>query len=502
MAKTFSLAKYILLLVTRVLGVLATSTFNKDSTYIAQSCIRACGELSAQFADAFHYGDDDPDFAIWDMKQQEARPACRVEPSTPAEVAAVIGIVVTSWCRFAVKGGGHSTNFDASNSAGGVTIDLHNMNHVKLSDDHTRADLGPGLVLVEAYRALEPYNLTFVGGRVADVGLPGFTLGGGISNLSPQYGLAVDNVFEYEVVLPNATIVTANVDTNPDLYFALRGGGNNFGIVTNFRARIVPQGHLLGGDITFHSNYTDQIVDQVYRLTTDLADDTYMCFSSRYAYDQAQDRFQISLTEAYYQPVLKPAVFDAVNELPNESSTVRIDRMSNFALDAVAPQGLRRIYATLTYRPSRILHSKLLEIFSAEVEGVKTTPGFTSSIVIQALHVNAIKAMKERGGNALGVESGSPLNIVALLTLGWSNAEDDKEMYSYADRWMQQAKDQSIQMGLFHPWLYINYANYNQDPFSGYGEVNKRRLEAIQRTVDPKGVFTSTGLCRGSFKVL
>lgn len=158
-----------------------------------------CVQLLIQFGDSFHYGDADPDFAVWDMKQQEARPACRIEPKTSTEVAAALHIVVANWCRFAVKGGGHSTNFDASNSAGGVTIDLHNMDQVKLSDDRKSAELGPGLVLVEAYRALEPYNLTFIGGRVADVGLPGFTLGGGISNLSPQYGLAVDNVFEYEV---------------------------------------------------------------------------------------------------------------------------------------------------------------------------------------------------------------------------------------------------------------------------------------------------------------
>lgn len=70
----------------------------------------------------------------------------------------------------------------------------------------------------------------------------------------------------------------------------------------------------------------------------------------------------------------------------------------------------RRVYATLTYKPSRELHKKLLEIFSSEVEGVKATPGFTSSVVIQALHINAIRAMKERGGNALGVESDTPLN--------------------------------------------------------------------------------------------
>lgn len=143
------------------------------------------------------------------------------------------------------------------------------------------------------------------------------------------------------MVLPNATVVNATETVNPDLYFALRGGGNNFGIVTNFRSRLVHQGQLLSGDKTYHANYTDALVEQVYNLTTTLADDTFMCFSSRYYYDSAQDRFRISVTQAYYEPVLEPAVFDSLNAIPSEANTVRVDWMSNFALDSVAPNGLR-----------------------------------------------------------------------------------------------------------------------------------------------------------------
>lgn len=144
-------------------------------------------------------GGSDPNFAIWDSKQQEVIPACQVEPSSADDVAKVLEIVVHNWCRFAVKGGGHSTNVDASNSDGGVTIDLHGMDHFELSEDRSWANLGPGLVLGEAYTKFEQYGLTSIAGRVADVGLPGYTLGGGLSNLSPQYGLAVDNVYEYQV---------------------------------------------------------------------------------------------------------------------------------------------------------------------------------------------------------------------------------------------------------------------------------------------------------------
>lgn len=146
---------------------------------------------------------------------------------------------------------------------------------------------------------------------------------------------------------------------------------------------------------------------------------------------------------------------------------------------------------------------------------VKETPGFTSSVVASALHIKAIEAMKARGGNALGVESDESLNsryalitakmpltmAVALLTLGWQNAIDDQAMNAYADRWLSRSKKAASDMGLLHPSLYINYAKHDQDPFSGYGEANKRRLLEIQKTVDPRGVFTSNGLCQGSFKI-
>ncbi|KAH6654804.1 FAD binding domain protein [Truncatella angustata] len=473
----------------------------RDEVSPTAACQQSCAELTLEFGSAVHPGGNDSTFVIWDAKQQEVVPACRVEPTTAVQVSRIIDILIGHWCRFAVKGGGHSTNPDASNSIGGVTIDLHNMNHVEILDNSTRANLGPGLILYEAYTALEKHNLTTVAGRVADVGVPGFTLGGGFSNLGPQYGLAADNVFEYQVVLPNATIVNVSETVNPDLYFALRGGGNNFGIVTNFQVRVIPQGTVMGGLKTYHDNYTDALTEQSYELTTVLSNDTYMCFSNRYYWDPEQNRYRMTFNQAYTKPVLKPAVFDALNQIPFEDSNIRLDYVSNFTTDEVATYGSRRVYATVTHRPSQKLHKDILQIYRDEVEGVKNVAGFSSSIVVQALHLNAIQAMKNRGGNALGVESDVPLTVV-LLTLGWTNKVDDTVMYAYADRWVERATTAATEMALLHRWKYINYANYNQDPFSGYGEENKLRLQRIQKSIDSKGIFTSQGLCRGSFKVL
>lgn len=157
-----------------------------------------CAILAQEFGTRLHYPTTD-NVTFWDSKQAEVVPACRVEPTGSEDVASIIHTLVQTSCRFAIRSGGHTRERDDSNSDGGVTIDLRQIRTADVSTDRSRVRLGTGHTLVSAYSALEPYNLTFLGGRVDTVGVAGFTLGGGLSNLSPKFGLAMDNVFEYEV---------------------------------------------------------------------------------------------------------------------------------------------------------------------------------------------------------------------------------------------------------------------------------------------------------------
>lgn len=160
-----------------------------------------CAELDDIFgpASALHYPSTDTTFTIWDAKQAEVTPACRVEPSSTSDVAQVLSILTRNSCTFAIKGGGHSRAVDASNSVGGVTVDMNKLDAIEVAADRESARLGAGLTLLQAYRGLEPLGLSNVGGRVSSVGVAGYTMGGGFSNLSPKMGLAVDNVLEFEV---------------------------------------------------------------------------------------------------------------------------------------------------------------------------------------------------------------------------------------------------------------------------------------------------------------
>lgn len=110
-----------------------------------------------------------------------------------------MGVLLDNWCNFAVKSGGHARQPDDSVSVGGVTVDMSKFQTVEVAADRQTTRLGTGHTLYTLYSGLEEYNLTTAGGRSGGVGLGGYALGGGISNISPKYGLAVDNIYEYDV---------------------------------------------------------------------------------------------------------------------------------------------------------------------------------------------------------------------------------------------------------------------------------------------------------------
>ncbi|KAJ5632209.1 hypothetical protein N7490_008548 [Penicillium lividum] len=429
------------------------------------------------------------DFKVWDAKQQENQSACCVEPSNAQDVSKILRILVDHWCRFAVKGGGHARNPDDSVSVGGVTIDMHLMRSLQVAPDQKTVKLGSGHVLYTMYHGLEAFNLTTTGGRVADVGLGGYALGGGISNLSPKYGLAVDNILEYEIVLPNSTIVHVSEHRNSDLYFALRGGMNNFGIVTCFTLRAVPQTYILGGDKTYASIHKNQIANEAFELTTTWKNDTDMAFSYVSHMHMRDQSFH-------------PAPFTSLETVPFESSTVRIDRMSNLSLEGAShtPSGSRNLFATMTYHPSAQMDGRIMVIMAEESQPIKQVAGFFPNVIFQPLYEGVIRAGHERGGNALSIDANGPQTI-CFLTVRWNNSQDDDAVNTFVQSWIERVKAATVQAGSHYRWLYINYAYHQQDPFSGYGQHNKQRLVEVQKDIDQRGVFTSRGLCRGYFKL-
>ncbi|CAG8982389.1 hypothetical protein HYALB_00007511 [Hymenoscyphus albidus] len=478
---------------------------NTCPTVSFSGCEAACNILSETLGSSVHFPANNSDFIVWDAKQQEVVSACRVTPTTSEQVSQILTVLTGHWCRFAVKSGGHARNADDSVSAGGVTIDLVEMKSVELLEDNTKATVGAGHTLGSLYTSLEAHNLMFVGGRVFDVGTGGYLLGGGLSNWAPVYGFGTDNVFEFELVLPNGTLTKVNDVSQPDLYFALRGGMNNFGIVTKFTVRVFPQGQFLYGNVMGPLlDSRDAVTEEAFKLTTEWKNDTKMTFSYGYRYNASMDQFSLYFTETYTDPIMEPGPFRGLNAIPGaDRSGLRIDVASSFAADGARgrPPGARNLYATMTYYPSAELDRGIQDIYGEEVRSVRDATGLSPNLIFQPVFEAQIRSCKERGGNALGIEADGPLSI-ALLTIGWSQQKDDPSIYALAKRWVDRTKALTVAAGKDHPWLYINYASQQQDPFAGYGEKNLDRLRKVHQDVDPMGIFGSRGLCRVYFKLL
>ena len=141
----------------------------------------------------------------------------------------------------AVRGGAHSIA-GFSTCDGGVVIDLSPMKGIRVDPAGRRAVAQPGLTWSEFDHETQAFGLAVTGGLVSSTGIAGFTLGGGIGWLLRKYGLTCDNLLSADVVTADGQLVTASEHEHPDLFWALRGGGGNFGVVTSFEYRLHPVG--------------------------------------------------------------------------------------------------------------------------------------------------------------------------------------------------------------------------------------------------------------------
>ncbi|KAL6400089.1 FAD binding domain-containing protein [Ilyonectria robusta] len=170
---------------------------------------------------------------VWD-KRSNLNPACIYMPSSANDVAKAVEIFHTCNAPFAVKGGGHMTCPGANTINDGVLLALNKLSGLKVNENDNNIEVGPGNRWVDVYQALEPYGQYTIGGRLKTIGVPGLSLIGGVSYFLNKYGYTMDNVLSYDVVLGNGTQVVANATSNPDLFWALKGGAGNYGIVTKF----------------------------------------------------------------------------------------------------------------------------------------------------------------------------------------------------------------------------------------------------------------------------
>ncbi len=190
----------------------------------------------------------------------DKRPAFIARCADAADVMNSVNFARDNELALAVRGGGH-------NGAGlgtvddGLVIDLSLLNGVRVDPEARTARVGGGCTWADVDHATHTFGLATPSGTVSTTGVGGLTLGGGIGHLSRKYGLTIDNLLEADIALADGSFVTVGPEQNEDLYWAIRGGGGNFGVVTSFLFRLHPVSTVYAGPMLWHMDQAREVME-------------------------------------------------------------------------------------------------------------------------------------------------------------------------------------------------------------------------------------------------
>ena len=176
----------------------------------------------------------------------DRHPAVIIRVRNADEVARVISLARDSGSELAVRSGGHSTA-GHSVTEGGIVLDLSDMQDLQIDVDAKTAWAEAGLTAGKYTAAAAAHGLATGFGDTGSVGIGGLTLGGGVGYLVRKYGLTIDDLLAAEIVTADGEILRVDANSHPDLFWAIRGGGGNFGVVTRFQFRLHNLGEIYGG---------------------------------------------------------------------------------------------------------------------------------------------------------------------------------------------------------------------------------------------------------------
>jgi len=189
----------------------------------------------------------------------DRHPALVVRPADVADVIAAVGFGRDQGLDIGVRSGGHSAaGFGTVDD--GLVIDLSRMRGVRVDPVERTARVEGGALLGDVDHATHAFGLAVPAGIISNTGVGGLTLGGGIGHLTRNLGLTIDNLIEADVVLASGELVTASADTNPDLFWAIRGGGGNFGVVTSFLFRLHPVSTVVAGPTLYALDQAETVL--------------------------------------------------------------------------------------------------------------------------------------------------------------------------------------------------------------------------------------------------
>ncbi|KAL2829468.1 hypothetical protein BDW59DRAFT_159056 [Aspergillus cavernicola] len=428
-------------------------------------------------------------------------PQCVFLPSDASDVARAVQIIADAQSPFAVISGGHMPVPGAASTPDGVLISLHALTTLALSDDRSILHLGPGNLWGEVYNYTSQYGLAVNGGRYGQVGVGGLLVGGGIGYFSSQYGWGANTVVEYEVVLANGTVAVVRADSHPDLFWALKGGSNYFGIVTRYDMKTFPanqaysSAQIRPGTPAVASTWFNAL--NAYLAPGGGVEDVRAAIMPIVALTPENGTYEVINLEFYADPIARPRAFENFTSIPgptlmNETVVAPWTYLSS-ALDipAYAAKTSRQAFWSFSFLPDpRAISITNRTIFGEAATTLTDITGSTVTLSYQPISQAWLEAARAAGGDVLDLDPEDGPFVAGLLSTTWEDPEDDERMYAFNREVVDSINQQNTALGLHHPFVYLNDAGPGQAPFSGYGGGRiLPRLQSIQARYDRDGVF-------------
>jgi len=405
----------------------------------------------------------------------EKYPAVIVYCADVADVVSAVQFARDHHLLVAVRGGGHSVG-GSSVCNGGMVIDLSRMKGIWIDPGQQTAWAQAGLTLSEFVQATQTYGLATTTGTVGGTGLAGLTLGGGLGWFMGKYGLTIDNLLAVDLVTADGQLLKASASEHPDLFWGVRGGGGNFGIVTAFELQLHPVGPVLAGKVVYPVECAREVL-RFYREYTRSAPDELTVYASLMTTPGGLPAIAISLCycgspeegERLVEPVRK---FGAplVDLIRPRSYLKMITRA-----DLGAPAG--RSY----YEKASTLSDLSDEAIEAIVAYGSTCTSPLSHVLIQHVHGAACRVGPTETAFALREES-----YVICMVAAWDDSEASQtDQHIGWTRACWRAMEPFASSGV--------YVNFLGDEGEGrvraaYG-ANYERLVALKNRYDPTNLF-------------
>ncbi|GAW01067.1 ATP-dependent DNA helicase [Lentinula edodes] len=438
-------------------------------------------------------------------EQATMTPACRVSPNNASDVSRILKFASAHECHFAVRTGGHMAWSGASNiGSEGFTIDMQQVKGVPtLSADKSVVSFGAGSRWRDVYTVLQLQNLTTVGGRVGDVGVGGFLLGGGIGFLSAEHGFGSDNIQNYEVVLVNGSIINANQKQHSSLYWGLKLGSTNFGVVTRFDMFTFSQGPVWGGSQFFAIKDAPNLLERLVTFTEKLAEDPKGFFGLSLAWNPEAKDYIIWTLQTYLKPEAYPALwsgFESLTPLVDMMGIKNLTDITEEFQEADPGKHGRSRWLTMTYKANAQFH---LDLYARGVELFEPYHGHAGvhwAVSVQPVPARLASAGIENGGNPTCLKESEGNLWVMLITTDWLDPSDDHIMNTSAEALLRWAEDEAKRRGLFSPFIYMNYASGSEAVMvrSTDGQTLKKMIQ-VKKMYDPQGDLDK--LWHGGFKL-